>query len=91
MELQRRAFALVTCFPRRVKMNEVIRYTKNVKVISAVHYFDVFKTFFTSPSCPPTVLSLVEPTIVRLFPYPLPLATQTYIEDLNVKPFRKAA
>ena len=76
---------------RRVKLIGVIRYTKTLKVISADHYFDVLKTLLTSPSCPPTVLSLVALTVLRLFPYPLPPATQTYIGDFNVKPLREAA
>ncbi|KAH9944074.1 uncharacterized protein BXZ73DRAFT_87039 [Epithele typhae] len=58
---------------------------------NAPMFLDVLKTIVTSSSCPPPVLSLTAPFILRMFPDPLPASIQKFMGNFDVKPIVEAA
>ncbi|TBU48171.1 mediator complex subunit Med5-domain-containing protein [Dichomitus squalens] len=54
-------------------------------------HLEVLKTLLTSSSCPPTVLTLSAPSVLRLFPDPFPQHSKRYLQDFDPKPVRQAA
>ena len=51
----------------------------------------MLKTLLTSSSCPPAVLALSAPVVLRAFPDPFPQQSKAYIGDFDMQPIRAAA
>ncbi|KAI1793915.1 mediator complex subunit Med5-domain-containing protein [Ganoderma leucocontextum] len=58
---------------------------------SAPVHLEVLKTLLTSSSCPPAVLILSAPNVLRLFPDPFPQHSKRMIQSFDPRPIRQAA
>ena len=54
-------------------------------------HLEVLKTLITSTSCPPAVLSLSAPSVLRMFPDPFPEQDKVHLKGFDLKPLRQAA
>ena len=52
---------------------------------------ELLKTLLTSAKCPPTVLALAAPFVLRVFPEPVPSQSKNGTENFDIKPIRDRA
>lgn len=58
---------------------------------NALEHLEVLKTLITSSSCPPVVLALSAPSVLRMFPDPFPEHDKPHLKTFDPKPLRQAA